>query len=77
MRKYINYKKLIKSIKKKGLELPVNKNITLNNIPPINYNEIFIYYKRRGKLINRGRPKKVLEPIYFKIIKLINFFTRF
>ena len=76
-RKYINYKRLIKSIKEKGPELLVDKNITLNNTPPINCSEIFIYCGRRRKLISRSRPKKILEFIYFKIIKLINFFTYF
>ena len=66
----------MESIKKKGLELPVNKNIILNNTLPINYNEIFIYYGRKGKLVGRGRFKKILEPIRFKVIKLINFFIR-
>ena len=75
--KYINYKRLIENIKKKGLKLLVNKNIILNNTLFINYNEIFTYYKRKKKLINYNRPKKILEPIRFKIIKLINFFTRF
>ena len=41
--KYINYKKLIKNIKEKGPELPVNKNIILINTPPTSRNEIFIY----------------------------------
>ena len=77
MRKYINRKRLTENIKEKGPELLVNKNIILNNTPPINYNEIFIYYKRKGKLINCGYLKKVLEFIYFKIIKPINLFIRF
>ena len=45
MYKYINYKRPTEGIKKKGPELPVNKNITLINTPLINRNKIFIYYK--------------------------------
>ena len=75
--KYINYKKPTEGIKEKGPELPVNKNIILNNIPPINYNQIFIYCGRGGKLIGCGRPKKVLKPIRFKVIRSINFFICF
>ena len=44
IRKYVNCKRLIEGIKKKGPELPINENIILNNIPLINYSEIFIYY---------------------------------
>ena len=77
MCKYINYKKLIESIKEKGPELLINKNIILNNTLFINYNKIFIYYKRRKKLIDYNRFKKILEFIRFKIIGLINFFIRF
>ena len=45
IRKYINYKRLMESIKEKGLKLLVNKNIILNNILFINCSKIFIYYK--------------------------------
>ena len=75
--KYINYKRPIENIKEKGPELLINKDITLSDTPFINYNEIFIYYRRKGKLISCGYPKKVLESIRFKIIKLIDFFIRF
>ena len=74
--KYINYKRLTENIKEKGLELLINKDIILINTPLTNRSERFIYYKRRGKLIGYNRPKKILEPIYFKIVELINFFTR-
>ena len=75
--KYINYKRPIEGIKEKGPELPVNEDITLNNILFINYSEIFTYYGRGGKLISCGYFKKVLKFIRFKIIGLINFFIRF
>ena len=75
--KYINYKKLSESIKEKGLKLPVNKDIILTNTPPPGRNKIFTYYERKRKLIGRSYPRKILEPIYFKIIKLIDLFIRF
>ena len=74
VRKYINYKRPTENIKEKGPELLVNENIILINTPPINYNNIFTYYKRRRKLINCNYAKEISEFIRFKIIKLINFF---
>ena len=75
--KYINYKRLTEGIKKKNLKLLINKNIILINTLPPGRSKIFIYYGRKGKLIGRGRLRKVLEFIYFKIIGLIDFFIRF
>ena len=77
MRKYINCKRLIKGIKEKGLKLLIDKDIILNDTPPINYSKIFTYRGRKRKLVNYGRLKKVLKPIRFKIVGLINFFIYF
>ena len=75
--KYTNYKKSTEGTKEKGLELLINKNIILSDTLPINYNKIFIYYKRRKKLISYNYFKKILKLIRFKIIGLINFFIYF
>ena len=72
--KYINYKTLIESIKEKGLKLLVDKDIILINTLFTGRSTIFIYCKRKKKLINRNYFKKILELIRFKIIGPINLF---